>query len=657
MNYQTAKKNTGNIGFIILLFVFLSSTVFPWGSTGHRIINQKAPKHLPASLATLKADSSFYSSHASDADGRKNYSDTSFFAEAQRHYIDIDEYPNFQQLPHSLDSVIALYGRTTVRSIGTLPWVTVLVFDSLTAQFSRNDMTSAKQTMADLGHYVGDAHQPLHCTQNYNGQLTNNDGIHSRYETSMINSNQSSLVILLDSARYIASPLDYIFEYIYHSNSYTDSLMAADNYAKSVSGWDGNNSPPTAYYTALWARTQTYTKDQFQRATVALSSLWYTAWVNAQPEPPPVQYAIQANKVGNGTIFPFGTIQVNEGRDTTFTFTPATGSHLDSVVADGVNKGVISAYTYLNVHEAHSLTAYFSVNMYSIIASAGPNGTISPSGVLTFPYNSNQTYSIIPNEGYHVSSLLVDGVSITPDTSYSFLNISESHTLHAEFAINTYSITTNTNLHGIISPSGVQIVTYGESKSFTFTPDSGYHVDSVFVDGMYVDSTESYTFTNVTASHSLTVRFSNTFNTIFTVKEKWNIISVPMKMDNYSTTFLFPTASSGAFKFDNGYVQSDSLQFGKGYWLKFDSDQSIRIKGEIRTLDRITVHAGWNLLGSITSSVDVATISSIPEGIITSPIFGYDNGYNSAIQIEPGKGYWVKVNQSGWIVLSILAGK
>lgn len=640
-----------------VLFFFFTAKVYPWGSTGHRIINQKASKHLPSSMATLKADSSFYASHASDADGRKNYSDTSFFAEAQRHYIDIDEYPNFQQLPHNLDSVIMLYGRATVRNIGTLPWATVLVLDSLTAQFARGDMTSAKQTMSDLGHYVGDAHQPLHCTQNYDGQLTGNNGIHSRYESSMITSNQSSLVILLDSARYISSPLDYIFEYIYHSNSYTDSIMAADNYAKSVSGWNGSGNPPTAYYTALWARTQTYTKDQFQRATVALSSLWYTAWVNAQPEPPPVQHAIQASVSGNGSIVPAGTVQVIEGRDTTFTVSPSTGYHLDSIVVDGVNQGVVLTYSFTNVLNAHTIVAYFSINIYSITATADSNGTITPSGTMTLPFGSTQTFSITPNTGYHVSSLLVDGTSVATDTSYSFPNISSNHTLHAMFAINTYTIATNSNAHGTITPSGVLPLNYGESISFTFTPDSGYYVDSIFVDGISIDSTEGYTFTNVTAHHTLTVKFSNAYYTSFSVKEKWNIISVPVKMENYATSVLFPTASSSAFKFSNGYAQSDTLRYGEGYWLKFESEQSIQLKGELRTLETIAVHEGWNLLGSLSAPVDVATISSIPEGIISSPIFGYNNGYTPATHIEPGKGYWVKVSQSGQLILSTVSAK
>ena len=77
---------------------------YAWGSTGHKIINRTAVRHLPAEMATLAADSAFYEAHASDADIRRVNSDTSFYAEARRHFIDIDEYPDFHHLPHNLDS-------------------------------------------------------------------------------------------------------------------------------------------------------------------------------------------------------------------------------------------------------------------------------------------------------------------------------------------------------------------------------------------------------------------------------------------------------------------------------------------------------------------------------------------------------------------------
>ncbi len=268
-------------GTAVIVLVGLTSSVgYSWGSTGHRTINLNAVQHLPMSMAALKADSAFFEAHSTDADNRKNSSDTSFFAEAQRHFMDIDAYPDYHHLPHNRDSVIALYGREAVRANGTLPWATLLVLDSLTAQLRRGDAI-ARYTMSDLGHYVADAHQPLHCTLNYDGRLTNNSGIHSRYETGMINAYASLLRIHPDSIQYVSAPLDFIFTYILHANTRADSILQADTYAKAVSGWNGSGSPPSSYYAALWEETQQWSEDQFQRATVALASLWYTAWINA----------------------------------------------------------------------------------------------------------------------------------------------------------------------------------------------------------------------------------------------------------------------------------------------------------------------------------------------------------------------------------------
>jgi hypothetical protein len=139
--------------------------------------------------------------------------------------------------------------------------------------------------MSDLGHYIGDAHQPLHATANYNGQLSGNFGIHSRYESSMLNIYQSEVIVAPESVQYINSVLDFAFDYLYESNSYVDSVMDADDYAKATSGWNGSGTPPSSYYAALWEKTKSYTKLQIQRGSVDLASIWYTAWVNAGLSP------------------------------------------------------------------------------------------------------------------------------------------------------------------------------------------------------------------------------------------------------------------------------------------------------------------------------------------------------------------------------------
>lgn len=268
-------------GGILLCGILAATIVYAWGSTGHRMINRIATRHLPAAMNSFKSDSSFYETHSTDADTRRNNSDTSFYAEWPRHFLDIDDYPNFPVMSHDLPTVIQLYGWERVKQNGVNPWATGWAMDSLTAQLARGDRNKARYTMSDIGHYVADAHQPLHCTRNYNGQYTGNDGIHSRYESGMINLYQYVISVHQDSVQYVSSPVDFAFQYIIQANSYVPAVMDADRYAKGLSGWGGTGTPPNSYYAALWERTQTFTTLQIQRATKDLASLWYTAWVNA----------------------------------------------------------------------------------------------------------------------------------------------------------------------------------------------------------------------------------------------------------------------------------------------------------------------------------------------------------------------------------------
>ncbi|MGB2957627.1 MAG: hypothetical protein WBD30_01930, partial [Bacteroidota bacterium] len=253
---------------LTLIFLFETSG---WGWNAHRFINGSSVYHLPNSMVLFIQDSSLFAEHSTDADQRRVSGDTSLFAEGPRHYLDIDDYPDFQNLPQDLDTLIRIYGWERVKQNGTIPWATVWVYDSLVAQLSRGDWTTAKLTASDLGHYVADAHQPLHCTLNYNGQFTDNYGIHSRYESGMLSPDTylPALFITPDSTSFITDRLSYAFDYIRHSNGLVDSVLNADNHAKTVSGWNGSGTPPGSYYVALWEKTEAMTLDQMQRGTRA----------------------------------------------------------------------------------------------------------------------------------------------------------------------------------------------------------------------------------------------------------------------------------------------------------------------------------------------------------------------------------------------------
>jgi len=263
-----------------ILVIALCQILLGWGSTGHKIINKGAVTHLPVTMKQFIDASAFLETHSTDADTRRT-SDTAMFSEQYRHYLDVDEYPNFKNLDRSFSNLVSTYGWKRVKENGTNPWTTVWVMDSLTAQLKRGDWNAALQSGADLGHYVGDPHQPLHATINYNGYLTGNGGIHSRYESTMLNKFSAQVSISKDSVHYISDVYGFAFDYIITSNALVDSILHADNFAKAQSGWSGSGTAPAQYYDVMWQQLSEMTKTQIQSASVNLASLWYTAWVNA----------------------------------------------------------------------------------------------------------------------------------------------------------------------------------------------------------------------------------------------------------------------------------------------------------------------------------------------------------------------------------------
>jgi hypothetical protein len=258
---------------LLTIVIILSS----WGSVGHRKINQHAPASLPYGMAFLKTSwTILLANHASDADYRKQTDPN----ESPKHYIDIDDYPEFVQsgkIPMSWDSVTSLHGESFVIDKGILPWATIAAYDTLKNCFQRKDWNKAGLIASDLGHYVADGHMPLHITRNYNGQYSNQNGIHSRYESTMIGNNQNQINYPDDSALFIPNVKSHVFSYLYNNYPYVDSVLYADHVADSIAGGTSGST----YYSALWGDAQNFTIDLFKRASYALAGLIYTAWVEA----------------------------------------------------------------------------------------------------------------------------------------------------------------------------------------------------------------------------------------------------------------------------------------------------------------------------------------------------------------------------------------
>jgi len=218
-------------------------------------------------------------------------------------------------------------------------------------------------------------------------------------------------------------------------------------------------------------------------------------------------YTIAASAGTGGTITPSGAVTVSHGANQTFNITASSGYQILNVMIDGTSIGAVNSYTFSNVIAGHTITAAFSVKKYAINASAGIGGSISPSGSTSINHGANQSFTITPSAGYSIADVTVDGVSQGIISSYAFNNVTTNHTISAAFKTNSFTIGSSASPGGTISPPGNVAVPYGASQTFTITPDSGYAILDVSIDGSSIGAVSSYTFLNVTSSHTINATF------------------------------------------------------------------------------------------------------------------------------------------------------
>lgn len=261
----------------ILLLISISLFFINWGGPGHKKINACSVNDFPDSIAFLKSWQTILTEHSTDPDTRKSTDP----AEAPKHYIDMDAYPEFatnHEINFYYDSLVLKYGKTFVDNLGILPWATLAEFDSLKSCFKRKDLNKAALFAADLGHYVADGHMPLHITENYDGQLSGQTGIHSRYETKMIDAYLSNINVQIKKGVYIIDVRSFVFNYLFANYTYVDSVLQSDILAKNIAG----STSSTLYISELWKATGNFTGQLFAEAAYSLASLIYTAWFEAE---------------------------------------------------------------------------------------------------------------------------------------------------------------------------------------------------------------------------------------------------------------------------------------------------------------------------------------------------------------------------------------
>jgi len=214
----------------------------------------------------------------------------------------------------------------------------------------------------------------------------------------------------------------------------------------------------------------------------------------------------------NGAISPAGATTLTAGVNQTYTITPDAGFIVSALVVDGATLPATGSYTFTNVTTDHYINAYFApapANL-TITAAVGPNGAITPPGATSVAAAADQSYTITPDAGFIVAALVVDGATLPGATGYTFTNVTTDHYINAYFAPApaNLTITAATGPNGAITPPGATSVAAAAEQSYTITPDAGFIVAALVVDGVTLPGANAYTFTNVTGDHYINAYFA-----------------------------------------------------------------------------------------------------------------------------------------------------
>jgi Divergent InlB B-repeat domain/MAM domain, meprin/A5/mu len=212
-------------------------------------------------------------------------------------------------------------------------------------------------------------------------------------------------------------------------------------------------------------------------------------------------YTITASSGAGGSLTPSGAVMVIEGSNQTFDVTADIGYHISDVLADSVSVGATASYTFTNVLAAHTISASFAINQYTVQFVVGTHGARTGGGALTQTVNHGASATspvITPHAGY-----AFDGW----DSSFS--SITSNLTLAALYSqLPTYAITATSGTGGSLSPSGTVMVMHGSNQTFAVTANTGYSISNVVVDSVSVGAITNYTFTNVIAPHTISASFA-----------------------------------------------------------------------------------------------------------------------------------------------------
>jgi hypothetical protein len=251
-----------------------------WGFAGHRLIMARAIELLPPELKPFfQQFRDEVIVRVVDPDVWRNVG----WEDDPNHFVDfgmpeLGPYP-FTQLPRERDRALEKFGLRTMDRVGYLPWREAEMFGNLRRAFEGFAKGSVYAT-SDVAlfapvasHYIQDAHQPLHATNNYDGQLTRQSGVHSRFERDLIERFERRLTLAPAAVRPIANPRDFAFDALLDSHQQVDALLKADAAAAA-----GKEDYDDDYFEKFFVAVKPLLERQLNRAISATAGVIIGAW-------------------------------------------------------------------------------------------------------------------------------------------------------------------------------------------------------------------------------------------------------------------------------------------------------------------------------------------------------------------------------------------
>ncbi len=244
----------------------------------------------PEMVGFYKRNIDFITEHAVDPDKRR-YANKD---EAPRHYLDADHYgaEPFKVLPRKWRDAVAKFSEDTLMAYGIVPWHIEKMYVRLREAFVKGDVDRILFLSAEIGHYIGDSHVPLHTTENYNGQMTGQRGIHGFWESRIPELKAEDYDYLVGRARYIDEPLMFAWKAVEQSFSALDSVLSFEKKLSETFPKDRKYAVEQRGATTVQVYSVEYTnaynemlngmvERRMRQAIIGVGSIWYTAWKDA----------------------------------------------------------------------------------------------------------------------------------------------------------------------------------------------------------------------------------------------------------------------------------------------------------------------------------------------------------------------------------------